>query len=195
MASQAERHLRQLAVDRLRVVAPGARIVHELNIDTGRCRVDIAAIQPERLLFVEVKSRKDKLDRLKEQVRIFGPACHRLAICYASERWSWEVIRKEAGWSCDTWPDDKVSGWTFSNFEHSPPNSSAMLNLLWRDELHDEARRAGFQPHSRESRLPLINRLWRGLTGDEVVAAVCRQLRARSFAEADPPIFEQAEAG
>jgi hypothetical protein len=170
---------------------PRARVIHELNVETGRCRVDLAAIDTDRLVLVEIKSRKDKLDRLKEQCRIFAPACHRLAVCYASERWTYETIRSHSGYGIDVWPEDQPSWWTFRD-GFTPPNTSAMLNLLWRDELHAEATRAGFQPRTRDSRSPLMATLWRGLTGAEVVAAVCRQLRARRFAEGDPPLTDAA---
>lgn len=191
MASEAERHLRSLAVARLRHLLPDARIVHELNVEVGRCRVDLAAIAPTQLVFVEIKSRKDKLDRLAEQVRVFSPACTRFAICYASERWSYEAVTKAAGYdeSRDLWPEDRPEWWTLRE-GFKPPNASVMLNLLWREELYWEAVRANLQPHKRESRSPLMHRLWRALTGAEVVAAVCRQLRGRHFAEGDPPVTD-----
>jgi hypothetical protein len=176
-----------MAVSRLRLLRPNARIVHELNVNTGQCRVDIAAVDVDWLGFVEVKSRKDKLDRLQEQVRVFAPACHRLAVIYASERWSYDVMRQHVDYGCDLWPEDRPAWHTFGT-RHEPPNTAVMLNLLWAEELRDEARRAGFQPSKKASRSPLMHMLWEGLTGREVVAAVCRQLRARPFAEADPAV-------
>lgn len=191
--SAAERYLRDLAVARLRVLMPDARIVHELNVETGKCRVDLAAVAPDRLVFVEIKSRKDTLDRLPNQCRVFKPACHRLVVAYASERWDVGAIYRATNYGCDVWPEDGAARWDLGSCFH-PPNTSAMLNLLWRDELWHEATRAGLQPHKRDSRSPLMNRLWNGLTGAEVVAAVCRQLRGRPMAEGDPPIAEQAQA-
>lgn len=167
---------------------PDARIVHELNVDVGACRVDLVAVAPDRLAFVEIKSRKDKLDRLREQVRRFAPVCHGLAVLYSSERWSYEAVSAATDYRCDHWPEDRPEWWTFRP-RFAPPHTGAMLNLLWREELFDEARRAGFQPHARVSRSPLMRTLWEGLTGREVVAAVCRQLRARNFAKADAPIL------
>jgi hypothetical protein len=187
MASEAERHLRGLAVNRLRLLMPEARIVHELNVETGKCRVDLAAVAPDRLVFVEVKSRKDTLDRLPEQVRTFAPACHRLVVCYASEKWSVSTIYGASDYAADVWPEDSFMRWTLGE-SFRPPDTSAMLNLLWREELFDEACRAGLQPHKRESRSPLMHRLWRYQTGYQVVEAVCRQLRWRHFPAADPPV-------
>lgn len=187
MASEAERYLRGLAVTRLRQLMPEARIVHELNVETGTCRVDIAAVAPDRLVFVEVKSRKDTLDRLPEQCRIFIPACHRLAVCYASERWDVSTIYSRTDYRADVWPQDRAGQWKLGEGHH-PPNTSAMLNLLWRDELWHESVRAGHQPRSKATRSDLMRVLWRGLTGDQLVEAVCRQLRARPFVEADPAV-------
>lgn len=187
MASEAERYLRRLAVDRLRHLMPEARIVHELNVETGKCRVDLAAVAPDRLVFVEIKSRKDTLDRLPEQARTFAPACHRLVVVYASEKWSVSTIYNATDYRADVWPEDGIRSWALHE-TFQPPSTSAMLNLLWRDELWHEATRAGFQPHKRESRSPLMHRLWNGLTGAEVVVAVCRQLRGRHFPVADPPV-------
>jgi hypothetical protein len=189
MASEAERYLRGLAVDRLRQLMPDARIVHELNVETGQCRVDLAAVAPDQLVFVEVKSRKDKLDRLPEQTRVFSPACHRLVVLYSEERWDVGAVYRASDYRAEVWSDaHPPARWTLGHPTFRPPDTAAMLNLLWREELWHEAARAGYQPHKRESRSPLMHRLWNGLTGAEVVAAVCRQLRGRHFAVADPPV-------
>lgn len=193
MSSAAELHLRNLAVAKLRLLMPDARVVHELNVEVGACRVDIAAISPDRLVFVEIKSRKDTLDRLPKQVAIFAPACHRLIVCYASERWDVSTIYSASDYQAQVWPEDRPEWWSVRD-TFKPPNTSAMLNLLWRNELHAEAVRANLQPKARASRQPLMAMLWEHLTGREIVSAVCRQLRSRHFAKADAPVFEQAEA-
>lgn len=190
MSSVAEKYLRDLAVGRLRALMPEARIVHEMNVEVGMCRVDLAAIAPDRLVLVEIKSRKDKLDRLRKQAATFAPACHRLIVCYASERWDVSTIYKESDYAAQIWPDDRREWWSIRD-TFKPPNTSAMLNLLWRNELHDEAVRASLQPKARAPRQALMSALWEHLTGREVVAAVCRQLRGRHFACGDAPIVEQ----
>jgi hypothetical protein len=174
---------------------PDARIIHELNVDVGKCRVDLAAVTTSRIVMVEIKSRKDKLDRLNEQVRRFTPACHALAVCYASERWNWSDINAAGGWGFDHWPDDKASGWTIDHWRcNKPPSTNALLELLWQAELEAEAFRAGVASRKRIPRDGLKRALWENLTGLQVVEAVCRQLRVRHFAEADAPIGEQAVA-
>lgn len=187
MASEAERWLRGLAVERCRELMPTARIVHELNVEVGSCRVDLAAIAPDRLVMLEIKSRKDTLDRLPEQVRVFAPACHRLVVVYASERWDVSTIYKASDYAAEVWPEDRRAHWTLRD-TFKPPNTSVMLNLLWREELFWEADRHGLQPHRRATRSDMMHSMWRHLTGQQIVEAVCRQLRGRKFAEADPAI-------
>lgn len=188
MASEAERWLRGLAVERVRELMPDARVVHELNVETGSCRVDLAAVAPDRLVMLEIKSRKDKLDRLPEQARIFAPACHRLVVVYASERWDVGTIYKASDYRAEVWPEDRREWWNISRDSFKLPNTSAMLNLLWREELFWEADRHNLQPHKRANRSDLMRSMWRYLTGQQIVEAVCRQLRSRTFAEADPAI-------
>jgi hypothetical protein len=191
MSSAAERHLRGLASDRLRALMPDARIINELNVETGQRRVDLAAVSPNRIVFVEIKSRKDTLDRLKEQVRLFVPCCHALAVCYASEKWTWSSISAAGGYGFDHWPEDKASSWTIDHWHRNrPPSTNALLELLWQSELEAEAFRAGVASRRRIPREGLKRALWENLTGLQVVEAVCRQLRRREFAEADAPIVE-----
>lgn len=187
MASDAERHLRDMAVARLRVLMPDARIIHELNVETGTCRVDLAAVAPTRLVLAEIKSRKDTLDRLPKQTKLFAPACHRLIVVYASERWTVETIYKATDYGAEVWPEDRQKWWTIRD-TFRPPNTSAMLNLLWRAELFAEATRANLQPNRRADRKTLMAALWEHLTGRQIVEAVCRRLRVRHFPVADPAV-------
>jgi hypothetical protein len=193
MASEAERF--NLAVARLRVLMPDARIIHELNVDNGQCRVDLAAVAKSRIVFVEIKSRKDKLDRLKEQVRRFEPCCHALVVCYSSEKWNWSSVSAAGGYGFDHWPCDKASAWTIDHLQRSiPPSTNALLELLWQAELEAEAFRAGVASRKRTPRAELKRALWENLTGLQIVEAVCRQLRLRPFAAADAPISESLAA-
>ena len=67
MASEAEKRLRDKAEGLLREIYPDARIVHEFQV--GGARLDIAAITPDRIILVEIKSELDTLDRLPSQLR------------------------------------------------------------------------------------------------------------------------------
>lgn len=90
--SSAEVEIRDAVVKRFRELWPNARIIHEMNVEHGSSRADVVAVQPDRLWICEIKSERDKLDRLAGQIRDFGPACHGLIVA-AHERW----IKKSPG--------------------------------------------------------------------------------------------------
>lgn len=76
MSSDAERELRDAVVARLRILLPRARIVHELNIaGQSSSRIDVAAVGPDYLVGVEIKSERDTLKRLADQWDAFGRVC------------------------------------------------------------------------------------------------------------------------
>jgi hypothetical protein len=80
-------------------------------------------------------------------------------------------------------------GWKF------PLRSSDLLQMLWAEELRIESSLHRLACGSRETRGTMIRNMSLMMTGQEVSRAVCRQLRARPFAEADAPIVEEmAEA-
>ena len=67
--SPAEAEVRDAVVARLRQHRPQARIMHEVNCSLfGPNRIDVIAVSPAEIISVEVKSRKDKLDRLPAQI-------------------------------------------------------------------------------------------------------------------------------
>jgi hypothetical protein len=84
--SSAESEIHEAVVARLRLLLPEARIIHELNVDEGKSRVDVAAVTRNRLVFAEIKSEKDKPDRLARQLHAFGACCHTLILA-AHEKW------------------------------------------------------------------------------------------------------------
>ena len=67
MSSAAEERIRLKAETAMRAAFPEARIIHELMVLQGGCRIDLAAVEPDRLILVEVKSERDVLTRLERQ--------------------------------------------------------------------------------------------------------------------------------
>jgi hypothetical protein len=214
--SSAEREIRDHAAARLRAMLPGARIIHELVV--GGCRVDMAAVESERVTLVEIKSERDTLKRLPEQVRQFERAAHH-TIVIAHERW-WdrtpyangsprfvpsEDLRDGSGladvWSYPEPERDPAQPWRFGawhlspcRFERPQPHAARLLELCWRAELAEEAFRCRIACSSRVTMPALIREMAWHMTGKEIAQAVCRQLRARAFPEADAPIIERLAA-
>ncbi|MFD1944695.1 NERD domain-containing protein [Paradevosia shaoguanensis] len=79
--SSAEAEVRDAVVERLRLIRPQARIIHEINVSTyGPNRIDVLAVSPAEIVAVEVKSARDKLDRLPSQIKsMMGCAHHVVA--------------------------------------------------------------------------------------------------------------------
>jgi hypothetical protein len=220
VTSTAEREIRDAVVARLRALRPEARIVHELNVDTGRNRIDVAAISSEELIAVEIKSERDKTNRLVEQAQAFAAVSHHLIVCAHEKHWS------KASWQRDDLPPSELPAlkkasiagpgptlWRYPEIEGGyregewreprdrfskrqwQPHATRFLDLLWRDELFRVCRRHRIPVDSRSSRLPMIGDCAWLMTGREICRAVCAELRCRPFAEADPPVeLEQVTA-
>lgn len=212
--STAEREIRDYAANRLREMKPGARIVHELVV--GGCRADLAAIEPERITLVEIKSERDTLKRLPEQVRQFARASHEV-IVVAHEKWfdttpytnglprfvpsddlrngcSTEIVET---WAYPEVADRTMYGawrlcpWTHERYQ---PHAARLLELCWRAELLEEAFQHRIAAGSRATVAYLIREMAWLMSGKEIARAVCRQLRQRQFPEADAPIVERLAA-
>lgn len=206
--SASERAIRDAVASHIRRELPKARIIHELVC--GGSRADLAAVDHQRVLLFEVKSEKDVLARLPTQMRDFVGVGHGVVLV-AHERWfdrtpynngaprlAWE---HESDWRCNVWAYPEATAdehrryqWRLPTFSMTQPRAALLLGLLWKSELLEEAARHRIAVTSRSRCPDIIDLMAWLMTGREIAQAVCRQLRARSFPEADAPIFEQAEA-
>lgn len=75
--SSSEALIRDAVVARIRERRPSARIIHEINVGTyGPNRIDVLAVDRAEIIAVEVKSEKDKLDRLPAQMGSMRRVAH-----------------------------------------------------------------------------------------------------------------------
>lgn len=75
--SSAEAEIRDAVVAKIRECRPNARIIHEINVSTyGPNRIDLIAVDRAEIIAVEIKSAKDKLDRLDAQVKAMKGIAH-----------------------------------------------------------------------------------------------------------------------
>jgi hypothetical protein len=114
--SHAEERIRAKVETALKAEFPDARIVHELKIEGGAVRLDLAAVRPGALTIVEIKSERDVLKRLKAQVeaalmvtgdvRVYAADKHREALHYLASPYErdedgrWKLIRTEKESGC-----------------------------------------------------------------------------------------------
>lgn len=66
--SVAEERIRAKAESWLRDICPEGRIIHELVMEQWGSRIDLAAVAPNRIIAVEIKSERDVLTRLAHQI-------------------------------------------------------------------------------------------------------------------------------
>jgi len=186
--SVAEERIREKAEAALREVWPSARIVHELMLRQGGCRIDLAAITAERLIVVEVKSERDVLDRLRRQMLQARRVADCAIVALADKHWrkAWEgnhVSILEAA------EEDKVRlalERRARSTHAATTNAPARLEMLWASELRRVA-----STNERASRGYSIQLAADNLTGAEVRRRVCAALRARPFPRADPPVLSE----
>lgn len=192
--SQSERDIRAAVVSRARAIWPDARIIHELNVEQGIVRADVAAVTADRLVLFEIKSERDKLHRLSNQLRHFAPVCHHLIVA-AHEKWCQRSTIPNA--CIHTIIDYAGVGYLWRFPASAPWQAPAipavpwphrMLKLLWADELRAIARDQKFARVQTATAGELARSLALHMTGREIEKSVCAALRQRQFAEADPPI-------
>jgi len=81
--SAEELAMRALCAERLRQRWPAARLIHELPLRYSTRRIDLAAVTPDQIIAVEIKSSRDTLTRLEAQLRGFAPCCAQVWVALA----------------------------------------------------------------------------------------------------------------
>lgn len=184
--SVAEERIRAKAEEALRETWSTGRIIHELVLRQGGCRVDLACVTEDRLIVVEVKSERDVLTRLKRQAEQARRVADGFSVILAEKHWrkAWEdrhVSISEAG------KEDEfrlhLQRAQRTAYE-ATCNAPARLDMLWASELRRVAG-SGVKATRRYSIIQASD----SLTGAEVRRRVCAALRARHFPRADPPVL------
>lgn len=211
--SAAEAEIRDAVVERLRLLRPGARIIHEINAFGFGNRIDVLAVDRAEIIAVEVKSEKDKIDRLPKQIEAMrGVAHHVIAALHEKflvpSKWETKtpcvVAPKEArGATVWAFPEAGAdAGRTFgcARWEEPKPAIQAALpwtaiDILWRDELFVACRDLGVSVPIRAT-MPFMKRalIW-NVSGGDLTKAICGALRRRECVEADPPMTPTPQGG
>jgi hypothetical protein len=152
----------------------------------------LAAIFPDHIVLIEIKSERDKLDRLEKQFEEMLKRGHDVKIvCH--EKW----FDADDGLHCQSWMRwshkehlwkyPAVSPWQFSRYAQPlTPSPYFLLDMLWAEELRDCYKLTGLTASSQKMAMGGMQRdLVEKLNGNQIRASVCACLRARRFAEAD----------
>jgi hypothetical protein len=195
--SDAEERIRAKGEALLRRLFPDARIIHELVLAQGGVRIDLAAVRPSYLAALEIKSERDVLTRLPDQVAAAMRVTDLFGVCIAAKheakvgRWldrdvpyclpyhAHRLVETDDGFEANYTPFDPE----FLGDRMQPKlcNPADRLEMLWADELRLISR-------SKHSRDPAKRLICETMTGRDIREAVCATLRARAFPRADAPI-------
>lgn len=191
MASAAEERIRTATVSAMRRRWPSARIIHELVLDQGCVRIDVAAVTEDHIALAEIKSELDVLKRLPRQL----PLCTKIAgetwLVIAPKhveavdelRWNRADLELAAAVRASYRLVERNGVLTGDNrgLDSPVPDVRAMLMMLWAAELQAIARKV-------KPRFWCMREIVEHMSGREIRRAVCAALRRRPFARADDPI-------
>jgi len=216
--SEAEADIRNDVVKKIRKCWPNARIIHEINVGgQGTNRIDLIAVNTEDIAAFEIKSKKDKLDRLPKQMAAMRGLTSN---SYAAVHEKFLVPTKTNQWQAE-WTDEDGVHWfnkfpTLPGMEYftngwiwredggldlkpwqnlKPPRQfwtlpNGALHILWADELRQMCAELRLGVKKRATMTECVQKLRWTCSGKEITRGICRQLRQRNSLEADEPIFD-----
>ena len=122
------------------------RIIPELGVQHGAARIDVAVVNGI-LHGYEIKSDKDTLTRLHEQVRIYSPVFDKMTLV-VGEKHLYEAIHAVPDWwgieVAKMRDDQSVIFQTIRNDQENPRQDGVSIaRLLWRHEALDLLEQAG----------------------------------------------------
>lgn len=173
---------------------PGCRVMHELRV--GGCRADLAFVTLDHIALVEIKSSKDTLDRLAEQLRQYFRAAPEVWIAIAP-KWTGHLSDFDYRTGVIVVANGEVSEIISKSTNWEQRRSAKIeplcipdrLRLLLRPELLAILRRREVPFKSRIYAHNAAAMIALKLTGEQLIYEVCRELRARKTGwAADEPI-------
>lgn len=215
--SSAEAEIRDAVVSRIRQHRPNARIIHEINVSSyGPNRIDLIAVDVAEIVAVEIKSAKDKLDRLPAQIAAMQAVAHHTIFALHEKFLSeYETNRHVAHYERDgkfylldlpephrhssrseawVYPEGQrpigaynpSPRWSFPEASPQTPLPPGSLGLLWSDELRWLCAKMAISVGRRPDMKFMSTALRWHCNGRELTRGICEALRSRECVEADP---------
>ncbi len=140
-----------------------ALVVDELGLKHGKCRADIAIING-RIIGYEIKSNRDSLCRLDEQIKNYSLVFDRASIIVGSRHLDAVAERLPKWWGIIYCLEGARGAVSFRTLRRPKLNSLAdpfsVVELLWRDEAEEMLRARGAPKKTlRQKRSVLYRRL------------------------------------
>ena len=159
-------------------------ILEELGLKHGRTRIDLVVIN-DRLHGYEIKSDRDNLKRLTEQISIYSSIMDRVTLV-VGYRHAYNALKMvPEWWGVRLAEKDKGSGTVFLSDARLPTDNpsvdiNAIASLLWRDEALDILEEIGESKGVRsKTRTDIYSRLVQVIEPRHLCAIVRRQLKSR----------------
>lgn len=145
MAREAEEKLRGAARQWLAAqVKPGEKVLEEVGLEHGRCRMDLARLSRGALHGYELKSHADTLERLPRQVLAYSAACSTCTLLLAEQHLLPAASLVPSWWGLSTYGPGGLQ--VVRAGEPNPaPDPLSSARLLWRDEALELLRELGAQ--------------------------------------------------
>jgi hypothetical protein len=164
---------------------PDARVVDEMGVLTGECRVDVAVING-RLEGFEIKSERDTLERLPRQIEAYGQVFDRMTMVCAERHLARVEEMVPSWWGIEVVSRTK-SGWLRlirSRPARANPcvETEAVAQLLWRAEALATLERVGAADGLRSKPRRI---LWTALASAMPKTELRREVRERLRARRD----------
>lgn len=202
--SEAEERIRAKVEEMMRMRWPEARIIHELQLEEGGVRIDLAAVGPDFIAVAEIKSEKDTLKRLVRQVEVSLKVANEVWVCIhhkheadltnaaaapkytETETRAFRSIPYKARLLIERDGQDYLVGHDYALRVPPPfPSPIKVWQMLWTAEMSRElAPHGGGAGNMGKKTRDAVE--W--LSGGQIRRAVCRQLRQRQFPRADPAV-------
>jgi hypothetical protein len=200
--SSAEGEIRSAVIAKLRLFRPSIRIINEINIDNGTCRADVLGVMPNEIYAVEIKSERDTLSRLPDQLGAMARVAHCVIAAVHESHIPALKYRSNVHWWLHPEANRPVSetnwypasnGWQAPSLAVNSPLPQGAITVLWRAELKALCDRYRVSYGPRSNMRDMIAALHWHCTGQELTKGICAMLRMRDCVEADPPIDDQRQ--
>lgn len=210
MSSEAEERIRVKAAAHLRGMYPGARIVHELKLNNGTTRIDLAAVLPGRFALAEIKSELDVLDRLGRQIRdalkitpnvhVYVAGKHADTLREMPRDFHSEDDLRSNLYRTSVWRETD-HGFDVVRRHYDPvraelahmPDTRQLLALLWAEELKAMLSRNNLSYGRKANMAATKKTAFEYLTGAQIRRGVCLALMGRPFARGDEIVIAGSE--
>ena len=170
---------------------PQTVFIEELGISQGRARIDLAVVNGQ-LHGYEIKSDRDSLRRLPDQVEFYGRVVDKATLVVGDRHFAESSILVPEWWGILR-VESRVRGIQFKSIRRGRRNpqveARSLVELLWRADAIDFLEQRGAAQGIRSKpRRAVWDKICEQCETKEIAAAVRDQLRARAMQQDPLPL-------